>query len=329
MLRQLPKQVSEKVLVGLETPDDAGVYVLNSEQALIQTLDFFTPIVDDPYEYGQIAAANSLSDVYAMGGEPLTVMNIVCFPTTSTVPGLDQQVLVEILRGGADKVAESGAILLGGHTVNDETIKFGLSVTGLAHPRDITAVKGACAGDQLVLTKALGTGIVTTALKRGEASEADVATAVRSMKALNRGAARAMTRTGVHAVTDITGFGLLGHLFEMAEASGVGAVLRAGALPLLPGALRHAEAGVNTGGGRANAAFLGARVRFGETVPEAVRAVCFDPQTSGGLLIAVAPERTEALLAELEREGVPVRAVIGEVVAGDGVSGTGGCVDIV
>ena len=292
MLRQLPKQVSDKVLVGLETPDDAGVYVLDDQRALIQTLDFFTPIVDDPYEFGQIAAANSLSDVYAMGGEPLTAMNIVCFPMEGAA-ALPKEALVGILQGGADKVAESGAILLGGHTVNDETIKFGLSVTGMAHPKDIAAVKGARPGDHLVLTKALGTGIVTTALKRGLADAADVAATVHSMQTLNRGAARAMVRTGIHAATDITGFSLLGHLFEMLEASGVAAEVRSDALPLLPGALRYAEAGVNTGGGRANASYLGDRVQFRAGLPEALRVLCFDPQTSGGLLISVAPERTE------------------------------------
>jgi selenide,water dikinase len=312
VLRQLPKQVSEKVLVGLETPDDAGVYVIDAERAIIQTLDFFTPIVDDPYEFGQIAAANSLSDVYAMGGVPLTAMNIVCFPMDTS----PKEWLVEILRGGADKVAESGAILLGGHTVTDEIIKFGLSVTGMAHPRHITAIKGALPGDDLVLTKAVGTGIVTTALKRGLATDEEVAATTLSMKTLNAAAARAMTRVGAHAATDITGFGLLGHLFEVLEASGVAAEFHAAAVPVLPGALHHAEDGVNTGGGRSNAAYLGDRVRFEAAVPEPLRVTCFDPQTSGGLLIAVAPENTERLLQELEREGVPVRAVIGKVVAG-------------
>jgi selenide, water dikinase len=311
VLRRLPKQVSDKVLVGLETPDDAGVYLLDRERALIQTLDFFTPIVDDPYEYGQIAAANSLSDVYAMGGTPITVMNIVCFPMSG-----NKEWLVEILRGGADKVAESGAILLGGHTVNDETIKFGLSVTGIAHPDEITAVKGALPGDDLVLTKAVGTGLITTALKRKQARDADLQAAVLSMKMLNAAAQRAMTRTGARAATDITGFGLLGHLFEMLEASEAAAELRAAAVPFLPGAVDYAADGVNTGGGKNNAAYLGDRVRFQQDVPDAVRWACFDPQTSGGLLIAVAPDRTGRLLEELEREGVAVRSIIGKVVSG-------------
>lgn len=312
MLRQLPKQVSDKVLVGLETSDDAGVYVLDSDRALIQTLDFFTPIVDDPYEYGQIAAANSLSDVYAMGGIPLTVMNIVCFPMND----YPKEWLVEILRGGADKVAESGALLLGGHTVNDETIKFGLSVTGMAHPREITANRGARVGDYLVLTKAIGTGIVTTALKRGTADPEDVLVTTQSMKTLNAAAQRAMVRAGAQCATDITGFGLLGHLFEVVDASGVAAELDASAVPFLPGTLRYAEDGVNTGGGRNNASYLGERVQFAADVSEPVRVACCDPQTSGGLLIAIPEERLLVLLDELEKERVPVRAVIGRIVAG-------------
>lgn len=312
MLRRLPKQVSDRVLVGLETPDDAGVLLLDNERALIQTLDFFTPIVDAPYDYGQIAAANSLSDVYAMGGSPLTAMNIVCFPMAE----LPKEWLVEILRGGADKVAESGALLLGGHTVNDETIKFGCSVTGIARPEEIVQTKGAQPGDDLVLTKAVGTGIVTTAIKRGTASGPEIEAALRSMKTLNAAASRAMVRTGVHAGTDVTGFGLFGHLFEMLDYSGVAAEIDTSAVPFLPGTLRHASDGVNTGGGRSNAAYLGDRVRFADEVLPEVRVACFDPQTSGGLLIACPPERTSALLAELQRERVEVAAVIGRVTAG-------------
>lgn len=316
MLRQLPKHISEQVMVGLETPDDAGVYRLNDDVAIIQTLDFFTPIVDDPYDYGQIAAANSLSDVYAMGGRPLTAMNIVCYP----MDALPKEHLVEILRGGFDKVTESGAVLLGGHTVNDEIPKFGLSVTGMAHPREIVATKGARPGDRLVLTKYVGTGLVTTALKRGQARPEDVEAAVRSMKTLNAAASRAMTRVGVHAATDVTGFGLFGHLFEMLEQSGVSAEIRMDAIPFLPGALEYAADGVNTGGGRANASFLGNRVSFAEGVSEAVRVSCFDPQTSGGLLIAVAAEREQELLEQLAAEGAPVAAAIGRI--GEGPAGT-------
>lgn len=313
VLRQLPKQVSEKVIVGLETPDDAGVYVLDGERAIIQTLDFFPPVVDDPYEYGQIAATNSLSDVYAMGGVPITAMNIVCFPMDGEIP---HSVLVEILRGGADKVAESGAILLGGHTVNDEIIKFGLSVTGLGKPSEITAVKGARPGDNLVLTKALGTGMVNTALKREVADPGDVEIASRSMRTLNAAAARAMVSTGVNAATDVTGFSLLGHLLEMLEASEVSAEIDSSALPILPGALRYAEQGISTGGGRANAVHVGEHVAFAPSVTEAMRAVCFDPQTSGGLLMSVSPDKTERLLAELQAEGAPFHQVIGRIKEG-------------
>lgn len=313
VLGQLPKQVSDKVLVGLETSDDAGVYVLDSERALIQTLDFFPPIVDDPYEFGQIAAANSLSDVYAMGGTPLTAMNIVCFPMDE----LPKEWLVEILRGGADKIAESGALLLGGHTVNDETIKFGLSVTGLAHPREITANNRAQVGDYLVLTKAIGTALVTTALKRGTADPADVEVASRSMRTLNAAAQRAMVRAGAQCATDVTGFSLMGHLYEMVSGSGRTAEIDVSALPFLPGALRYAEDGINTGGGRNNARYLAEHLRFDAEVPEAVRVACCDPQTSGGLLIAISEARLPGLLAELEQEGVPVRAVVGRITAGE------------
>lgn len=315
MLRRLPKQVSDRILIGLETPDDAGVILLDEERALIQTLDFFTPIVDDPFTYGQIAAANSLSDVYAMGGEPLTAMSIVCYPFQGE-GALPPEWLAEILRGGAEKIAESGALLVGGHTVNDPTIKFGLSVTGLAHPQQITATRGARAGDRLVLTKALGTGLVTTALKRRLAGPEEVEAVVASMRALNAAAGRAAARAGVHAATDITGFGFLGHLGEMLEQSGVAAEVEAAALPFLPGALAHAAAGVDTGGGRATRAYLGDRVRFADDVPEAVRVACCDPQTSGGLLLSVAEARLQSLLAALEAEGAPVAAVVGRITAG-------------
>jgi selenide,water dikinase len=248
-----------------------------------------------------------------MGGTPLTAMNIVCFPMSD----YPQEWLVEILRGGADKVAESGALLLGGHTVNDETIKFGLSVTGLAHPREITANNRACPGDVLVLTKAIGTGIVTTALKRGTADPEEVRVTVASMKTLNAAAQRAMVRAGARCATDITGFGLLGHLFEIVDGSSVTAEVDARAVPFLPGTLRHAEDGVNTGGGRNNANYLGNRVRFDPDVPEPLRVACCDPQTSGGLLIAIPEARAATLLEELAREDVPVRAVIGRILAGE------------
>ncbi len=313
VLCRLPRQHSEQVLVGLETPDDAGVYLLDSGEALIQTLDFFTPVVDDPYDYGQIAAANSLSDIYAMGGRPLTAMNIVCFPLRR----YPQEWLVEILRGGAAKIAESGAILLGGHTVEDETIKYGLSVTGLAPADQIVATAGARAGDRLVLTKALGTGLVTTAIKRGTAAADDVAAVLDSMKLLNAAAARGMVRVGVHACTDITGFGLAGHLSEMLRYSGVGAEIDWQALPVLPGAMLLAEQGVNTGGGQATRAYLGDALTFAADLPPTAETLLCDPQTSGGLLMAVAPEKLDSLLLALREEGVTVRSVIGVVTPGE------------
>jgi len=314
VLRQLPKISDDRVLVGLDTADDAGAYLLDADRALIQTVDFFTPIVDDPYDYGQIAAANSMSDVYAMGGVPLTALNIVCFPMKVH----PKEWLVEILRGSGEKVREAGAVLLGGHTVEDEMIKIGLSVTGIAHPDAITANQGAVPGDDLILTKALGTGIVTTALKAGEADSEAVAAATESMATLNAGAARAMLRVGVRACTDITGFGLLGHLFEMLENSGGGAEIDASALPLLPTALEHARAGIQTGGGISNAEYLADHVRIAPDVEPAVRALAFDPQTSGGLLMAVAAQKSRQLREELAAEGVNVAARIGQITAARG-----------
>jgi selenide, water dikinase len=303
------------VLIGPETSDDAGVYLLEDGRALIQTLDFFTPIVDDPFDYGQIAAANSLSDVYAMGGTPITALNIVGYP----VGQISEGTLTQILVGGYEKVAEAGAALLGGHTVDDPELKYGLSVTGIADPRDITANKGARPGDDLVLTKALGTGIITQALKRGEVDARALASAVESMKRLNAAAARAMVRVGPHAATDVTGFGLLGHLYEILAASGVGAEIDARALPILPMAEEYAAQGIGTGGGRKNREYLEPNLRLHAAVSAGRQGVLFDPQTSGGLLIAVAPEKTSRLLAELEAEGVPVRAVVGKITDGPAV----------
>jgi selenide, water dikinase len=312
VLRHLPKIANERVLVGVETSDDAGVYLLDGDQVLIQTVDFFTPIVDDPYDYGQIAAANSLSDVYAMGGVPITALNIVGYPMKDA----PAEWLHEILHGGADKAVEAGVAILGGHTVEDQEIKYGLSVTGLGSRDQITANRGARVGDRLVLTKALGTGLVTSAIKRGVAEEAATRVVVDSMKMLNRAASTAMVSVGVHACTDVTGFGLLGHLYEMLTASEVGARLDATAIPVLPTAEECARQGITTGGARNNETYLSDCVRFDRSVRDELRQVLFDPQTSGGLLMAVPPDRLEALLDALESERVPIRAVIGEVVAG-------------
>lgn len=285
----------------------------------MQTVDFFTPIVDDPYRYGQIAAANSLSDVYAMGGRPITVMNILCYPINDR----PAEELAAILRGGADKIAESGAALLGGHSVDDPEPKYGLSVTGLIDPEHITSNAGAKAGDVIVLTKPLGTGIITTAAKFDECPPHVLEAACDSMAALNAGAARAMAAVGigtggVHAATDITGFGLLGHLGALAAASGVDLRIESDALPVLPEAERLAAAGNTTRGERENAAHLGDRIRFAQEIPPPRRSILLDPQTSGGLAIFVAQNRVDDLLAALQAEGVPTRTVIGTAVFGSG-----------
>jgi selenide,water dikinase len=282
-------------------------------------VDFFTPIVDDPYLFGQIAAANSLSDVYAMGGKPITVMNILCYPINDR----DPNELAEILRGGVEKVAEAGASLVGGHSVEDAEPKFGLSVTGLIDPAHITTNAGAQPGDALVLTKPLGTGIITTAAKFDECDAETLAIACRSMAALNAAAAEAMRAVGigvelpVHAATDVTGFGLLGHLFHLARASGVGIVLDSGAMPLFPEAERLAAAGNVTRGGKANQAYLGDHLVVDSSVSPDRLSLLLDPQTSGGLAICVAEGAVPQLLDELKARHVPTRAVIGRVFASD------------
>jgi selenide, water dikinase len=314
-LAGLPVAQHPDLLVGLDTSDDAGVVRLSAELALIQTVDFFTPIVDDPYWFGAIAAANSLSDVYAMGGVPLTALNIVCFPIKE-LPGA---MLAEILRGGADKMREAGVHLAGGHSVDDPEPKYGLSVTGTVHPDRITTNAGARPGDVLILTKPLGTGILTTAAKRDALDPETLNIAVETMATLNRATAEAMRAVGiggeqaVHAATDITGFGLLGHLSHMARASGVSLHLNTAAIPLLPRVRELAAAGYTTGGGSANAAYLSDIVTFAENIPADLRDVLLDPQTSGGLCIAVAAESADVLTSELAARGVEMRAVIGEV----------------
>lgn len=311
MLSRLPRQVSEKILVGLDTSDDAGVYLLDSGEALIQTVDFFTPVVDDPFDYGQIAAANSLSDVYAMGGRPVTALNIVCFPTRDG----DEATLCEILLGGAEKIAESGALLLGGHTVTDDEIKYGLSVSGLA-PRDrLTPNSGGAEGDLLILTKPLGAGIITTALKAGAAAGEHVAEAVRWMKQLNAGAAAAAAKFQVRGATDITGFGLLGHLHEVAAGSLLSAEIWLDQLPALPGALQYAASGTGTAGAEANRRFLESHVRIqGDAGLE--EALLYDPQTSGGLLLCIREPEAENLLEELKATGHEQSSIIGCLRAG-------------
>ncbi len=314
VLQYLPAMADPNLLVGMDSADDAGVYRLTEELALIQTVDFFTPVVDDPYLYGQIAAANALSDVYAMGGRPLTAMNIVAFPSKK----VDTTVLGEILRGGADKILEAGAVLVGGHSIDDEEPKYGLAVTGIVHPDRIVTNCGARPGDKLVLTKPLGIGIITTAIKAEMATGELEQEVSRWMATLNREAAAAMAATGVHACTDITGFGLLGHGLEMARGSGVDLVIDAGAIPVLPQVLELAAMGLIPGGAYNNRRYVEADIDIAAGVPEALQDVLYDPQTSGGLLIAVAAEKAAGLMAALKERGVSAARLIGEVQSGRG-----------
>jgi selenide,water dikinase len=307
VLRQLPKTADPRLLVGIETSDDAGVYKLSDTMALIQTVDFFTPIVDDPYLFGQIAAANSLSDVYAMGGRPLTAMNIVAFPVCK----LDPEVLLTILRGGQDKVVEAGAVIIGGHSIHDDEPKYGLSVTGIAHPDKVLTNAGAKLGDVLLITKAIGTGVLTMAA-RADMFPDGVAAAVRSMVKLNRTAAEVMERFTIHACTDITGFGLLGHLREMAIASNVSIDIDTKTLPLLSEAKEAAEMGLVPASAYNTRSYL-TTVTFASTVPEYIRDLCYDPQTSGGLLMSVPEDIATQLLSDLKQAGIEESAIIGRV----------------
>ncbi len=300
--------------MGAETSDDAGVYRIGPDKALVQTVDFFPPVVDDPLVFGRIAAANALSDIYAMGGTPLTALNIVGWPQA-----LDIELLGEMLRGGREKLDEAGCALVGGHTVVDAEVKFGMAVTGLVDPARMTTNRGARPGDRLVLTKPLGTGVVTTALKADKATDAEVEAAVAAMCTLNKGAAEAMAAAGARCATDVTGFGLLGHAGHIARESGVTLRIRAGALPCLPGALRLAERGIKTGAYARTKAHLGASASLHPDVGKGAAVLVFDAETSGGLLIAVAPERAAPLLEDLHRRGLDQAAEIGEVLpAGPG-----------
>jgi selenide, water dikinase len=290
-LAGLPRGNHPDVLVGFDTCDDAGVFRLAPDLALVQTVDFFTPIVDDPYTFGAIAAANSLSDVFAMGGKPLSSLSILCYPGKG-----DIDVLREILRGGSDKMREAGCVILGGHSVSDEEIKFGFAVTGTIHPDRVWTNAGAKTGDLLVLTKRLGTGVVSTALKRGIASEQHMAAAIESMLALNR------APTFAHGCTDITGFGLLGHAREMAVASGVTLEIEADRIPLLPGALEYARMGAVPGGTGNNREFVSPCVELERELTPELEALLYDPQTSGGLLIATSEPEDGAVVIGRVRE---------------------------
>ena len=318
------------MLVGFDHADDAGVYLLTPETALVQTVDFFTPIVDDPYAFGQIAATNALSDVYAMGGKPLTSLALVCFPDKG-----DIDILERILAGGLSKMIEAGCTVVGGHSIRDEETKFGYAVTGLVHPKRVLANQGAQPGDRLLFTKSLGTGVISTAIKKGVARQEWIDAAVKSMTTLNKAAAEviAAARVGadafvrpaeqssaaspvvsgntwaVHALTDITGFGLIGHAREMALASDVSLVFRSAGIPILEGALDCIHAGHIPGGLRANREFAECFVDYEPSVPDDIRTLLFDPQTAGGLLISVASDDAGALTRALQNAGVPATAI--------------------
>jgi selenide,water dikinase len=305
VLAKLPKQSDPNVLVGFDTNDDAGVYQLGPDMALVQTVDFFTPIVDDPHLFGQIAAANALSDVYAMGGRPISALSIVGFPNREE----DLEILEKIMHGGYAKMQEAGCAVIGGHSIADDEIKFGYAVTGLVNPRRILTNSGARPGDQLILTKRLGTGIVSTALKKGQASQSAVDAASESMCALNRAASEVALHFDVHAATDVTGFGLLGHAREIAVGSGVSLVLDSTQVEFLPESVEYARAGFLPGGLKRNLNFIGSCVEFANRVPEEVRNLLFDPQTSGGLLLSVAAQDAPKLTAALRALAIPTQAI--------------------
>lgn len=311
-MRHLPTVNDPNVLVGTETSDDAAVYQLNNEQALVVTLDYFTPIVDTPYEFGQIAAANSLSDLYAMGARPLMALNIVGFPASSS--DLTFDILREILQGGADKARDAEIFIIGGHTIDDDEPKYGLVGIGEVAPGKVVRNTGAQIGDRLVLTKPIGTGIISTAIKQGVAPDAVVSRGVETMSLLNHGASEAMMSIGVHAATDVTGFGLLGHLREMTRGSRVGAKVSHAKVPVIEGVWELACEERIPGGTHANRDFLGDALVWDDGIPETKRLILCDAQTSGGLLMAVAPEKCATLLAALQRPDVLVAADIGEVV---------------
>jgi selenide,water dikinase len=300
VLGKLAQQHDPKVLVGFDHADDAGVYQIDPGTALVQTVDFFTPVVDDPYTFGQIAATNALSDVYAMGGRPLTALALVCFPEKG-----DLAILERILAGGLSKMMDAGCTIIGGHSIRDDETKFGYSVTGLIHPNKVLTNGGAKAGDRLLFTKALGTGVISTAIKKGAAKQEWIDAATRSMTTLNKAAAEVIVGFPIHSLTDVTGFGLIGHAREMARASNVSLRLYAGRIPLLEGALDCVRAGHIPGGLKANREFAECVVGYEDGIPEDVKTLLFDPQTAGGLLISVASQDSDALTRALNAAGVP------------------------
>lgn len=306
ILDKLPKMNNENLMVGVETSDDAAVYKLNEDTALIQTLDFFTPVVDDPYTFGQIAATNSLSDVYAMGGKPIVAMNIVCFPNCLPI-----EILGEILRGGADKVLEAGAVVVGGHSVEDEEPKYGLSVSGIVHPSKVLRNYGCKEGEVLILTKPLGVGIINTAIKGELASKEAMDKNIKNMTTLNKYAAEIICKYEISACTDITGFGLMGHVYEMASASNVSLKLNKNSIPYIKEAKEYAEMGLVPGGTYNNKNYLESKYKL-ENVEVWMEDILFDPQTSGGLLVSCSKKDAEKILKELNELEIK-SSIIGEV----------------
>lgn len=314
VLHSLPPTVTNpNLLVGLDTNDDAGVYKLNDETALVQTVDFFTPIVDDPYDFGQVATANAISDVYAMGGKPITALNIVAFPIST----LDKSILAEILRGAGDKLAEAGVSLVGGHSIDDEEPKFGLAVTGTVHPEKIKTNTGAKPGDKLILTKPIGVGIYSTSIKNNLLTEEETARVTRVMTTLNKTAAETMADYDVHACTDVTGFGLLGHASEMANGSGVEIHVDSTEVPVLPRVKELAVSGAVPGGTKNNFNHIEEIVTYPETMDQTDKWILCDAVTSGGLLISIAEQDADSLLNELQKKSVEAK-IIGEVTNGKG-----------
>jgi selenide, water dikinase len=313
VLSKLDFGTSPEVLVGISTGDDAGVFRLRDDLAIVNTVDFFTPVVDDPFTFGQIAAANSLSDVYAMGGTPQTALNIVCWPQS----GLPLEMLAQILRGGTEKAREAGAFIVGGHSVADEEVKYGMAITGMIDPRRIIRNVGARPGDALLLSKPIGTGILMTAFKRDRLAVEYYTAAVRWMSELNAVTAQAMLKYDVHAATDITGFGLAGHGIKMADGSDVTLIIEESDLPLLPGVVELSSEGMTPGGGRRNQEFFGPAVKISDEVADEIATIIFDPQTSGGLLIALPEGEAHCLLADLQKAGNSEVSIIGRVAPRD------------
>lgn len=308
VLRHLPKFYDDNLLVGLDKSDDAAVYKINDDTCIILTMDFFTPVVDDPYKYGQVAAANSLSDVYAMGGRPLTAMNIVCFPNCLSV-----DILGQILKGGADKILEAGAVVAGGHSVEDNEPKYGLSVMGIVHPDKVVTNANAKPGDVLILTKPLGLGILNTAIKADLVEKATIEKAIDIMSYLNKDACEAMQAVGINSCTDITGFGLLGHSLEMAEGSDVTIEIWSDYIPVIQESIELARMGIIPGGAYRNQEHVGDKVIFMNNIKQEVKDILFDPQTSGGLMISVSEDRSEELLSLLRKKNKTPFSIIGKV----------------